>query len=178
MNHAFPLAFFCWIHCDPEEPFPGATDLLRSLISQILLSSNGQIDMDFLTEANLHVVQNLDIQVLWTVFEKLLDRLVSGVFFCMIDGINFLEREVHIRGMCPVMQWLGMLAKDIQARNNGLVFKLMVTSPVTSGYCRIGFPGAIEMALSGNFLSDDQVFNQLRMASFAERAIFPGYGFT
>ncbi|KAK1658727.1 hypothetical protein BDP55DRAFT_637538 [Colletotrichum godetiae] len=64
MYHAFPLAFFCRIHCDPEGPLPGATGLLRSLIPQILLSSNGQIDMDFLTEASLHVVQYLDIQVL------------------------------------------------------------------------------------------------------------------
>ncbi|KXH49253.1 hypothetical protein CSIM01_13121 [Colletotrichum simmondsii] len=168
INCARPLAFFCRLHCDPDGPLPGPTGLLRSLISQIVLSSSDQIDLGFLAETDLQTIRSYDLEVLWGVFENVVNQLRSGVIFCMIDGVNFLQSELHIRGMYLVMQWLGMLVKDIQARNSGLVFKVMATSPVGSEYFRVWFPDVIEIALSGSFLSDGLELDEHRMTSFAQ----------
>ncbi|KAK1525907.1 uncharacterized protein CCOS01_08325 [Colletotrichum costaricense] len=168
INCARPLAFFCRLHCDPDGPLPGSTGLLRSLISQIVLSSSDQIDLGFLAETDLQTIRSYDLEVLWGVFENVVNQLRSGVIFCMIDGVTFLQSELHIRGMYLVMQWLGMLVKDIQARNSGLVFKVMATSPVGSEYFRVWFPDAIEIALPGSFLSDGLELDEHRMTSFAQ----------
>ncbi|KAK1469802.1 hypothetical protein CMEL01_01569 [Colletotrichum melonis] len=168
INCARPLAFFCRLHCDPDGALPGPTGLLRSFISQIVLSSSDQIELGFLAEADLQTIRSHDLEILWGVFENIVNQLGSGVIFCMIDGVNFLQSELHIRGMYLVMQWLGMLVKDIHARNSGLVFKVMATSPVGSEYFRVWFPDAIEISLSGSFLSDGLELNEHRMTSFAQ----------
>ncbi|UQC84250.1 uncharacterized protein CLUP02_09746 [Colletotrichum lupini] len=168
INCARPLAFFCRLHCDPDGALSGPTGLLRSLISQIVLSSSDQIELGFLAEADLQTIRSHDLEILWGVFENIVNQLGSGVIFCMIDGVNFLQSELHIRGMYLVMQWLGMLVKDIHARNSGLVFKVMATSPVGSEYFRVWFPGAMEISLSGSFLSDGLELNEHRMTSFAQ----------
>ncbi|KAK1505490.1 hypothetical protein CABS01_00958 [Colletotrichum abscissum] len=168
INCARPLAFFCRLHCDPDGALPGPTGLLRSLISQIVLSSSDQIELGFLAEADLQTIRSHDLEILWGVFENVVNQLGSGVIFCMIDGVNFLQSELHIRGMYLVMQWLGMLVKDIHARNSGLVFKVMATSPVGSEYFRVWFPDAMEISLSGSFLSDGLELNEHRMTSFAQ----------
>lgn len=89
----------------------------------------------------------------------------------MIDGVDFLQSELHIRGMYLVMQWLGMLVKGIQARNSSLVFKVMATSPPWSEYSRAWLPDAIEIVFSGSLLSDGLELGEHRMTSFAQGSL-------
>ncbi|KAL0253355.1 hypothetical protein SLS55_010332 [Diplodia seriata] len=164
VQHAKPLAFFCRLHSGPDDGLSGASGMMRSLIAQLLLFHAEEPGLlDFLGPADLKLIGTDDVPILCQLFDELVKRIASGVIICMIDGINYLDKELHARGLHYAMQFLNSLVEAAGSSRSRLVFKLLVTSPTSSEYFQCWFPNRLEMAMPGEIMADGQGFNELRM---------------
>lgn len=166
-----PAVFFCRLHSDPDGTLAGPRGMLSSLVSQLALSLAGRLDLGFLGANDLSRIHGRRLEDLWMLFEVIVNGLGPGFVFCMIDGVEFFESEVHSRDMHQVMQWMSSFTADKERQPGGLVFKLLVTSPMGSEYLRQWFPGAVEVALPGNYLGDGHGFNELRMMTSTQEML-------
>ncbi|OJD32653.1 adenosine trna methylthiotransferase [Diplodia corticola] len=164
VQHAKPLAFFCRLHADPSDGMTGAAGMMRSLIAQLILFHTEVSGLlDFLGAADLQLIGTNDVPALCRLFDELVKRIGSGVIICMIDGINFFDKEMHARGLHYAMQFLNSLVEAAGSSHNRMVFKLMVTSPTTSEYFQYWFPNRLELIMPGEMLVQGQGFNELSM---------------
>jgi hypothetical protein len=154
LQFVYPIAFFCRLHMDPGDVLHGASGLLRSLIAQLLLSKNEQLDLTFLSNEHLEIIKSKEVNILLVLLERILERMGPGIVVCMIDGAVFFENESNFRQMEQAMRSLNALTSNVGAAKTGLVFKLLVTNPVRSEHSKKWFPGAAELNVP-EFLSLD-----------------------
>ena len=144
-----PLTFYCSLHSAPGDVFDGANGLLRSLISQLLVSYGAMVHVTFLN--NLEEVESLkrhDLHALCRLFQNLLACLDQAVVFCLIDSVSWLETPSLQADMDVVMYFLRDLTTEIAESRSRVVFKLLVTTAATGWGCRRWFHGADEVFLS------------------------------
>ena len=181
LNYAYPLAFFCRLHSDPEDRLQGGSGMMRSLIAQVVLAlANTQQhpDLSFLGYLEIEAIQAKDPSALCRLFEELLKRIGVGIVFCMLDGVSWFENEPHLAGIYVIMQFLNSLVGAIEASKSGLVFKLLVTSPITSQYCKDWFPNRVELYTPGTTLMDGQEFNDMTMLMASQNILSGGMVFS
>jgi len=144
-----PIGFFCRIHMDLGDPLSGAVGMIRSLIAQLVLSlhETNTLDLTFLTEADLVTIATCDLFTLCSLFDEILKRVQTGLIVCMIDGANFFRSELHLPAMHCVMHFLNSVVAEVGRNNLGIVFKLLVTSPMGGEYFADWFPYRIELPL-------------------------------
>jgi hypothetical protein len=179
--HAYPLAFFCRLHSDPDDRLQGASGLMRSLIAQIVLAladTPERLELGFLSYSDMEAIRTGDVTTLCVLFEELLKRVGVATIFCMLDGIAWFENETHVKGMHMAMQFLNSFVEAVEASSSGLVFKLLVASPIMSEYCKDWFPNRVELRMPGAFLMDDQGFNDMRMLLASQNILSPGMAFS
>ncbi|KAF6815876.1 hypothetical protein CPLU01_14023 [Colletotrichum plurivorum] len=166
-----PALFFCRLHSDPDGTLAGPRGMLSSLVSQLALSLAGRLDLGFLGADDLSRIQGRRLEDLWMLFEVIVNGLGPGFVFCMIDGVEFFESKINSRDMHQVMHWMSSFAADKERQPGGLVFKLLVTSPMGSEHLRQWYPGAVEVTLPGNYLGDGHGFNELRMMTSTQEML-------
>jgi hypothetical protein len=120
------LSFFCGSHTRADDFDFGVGGMMRSLISQLLLSYPG---------FGLHVVRRiqaadlLSIADLCQIFFLLIAQLPQHkMVFCLLDGVTYFEEnrtlreesETVMRELMEVVNWTA---------DNGCCFKLLLTSP-------------------------------------------------
>jgi hypothetical protein len=163
LQHAYPIVFFCRLHTDPDDKLHGASGMMRSLIVQLVLALADTADLSFLSNADMEAIQTRDVYVLCQLFDEILKRVSTAIVFCMIDGVSWFENEIHVQGMHTAMQSLNSLVEAVEATGSGLVFKLLVTSPIANEYCKYWFPNRVELTVPGEFSMDSQGFGNMRM---------------
>ena len=67
MGIAEPLTFFCGQHATPADQFEGASGMIRSLCSQILLSHGESLNLAFLDFAALEAISSSTLPILRSV---------------------------------------------------------------------------------------------------------------
>ena len=164
-DYTYPLNVFCRLHMDLVDPMQGANGLLRSLTAQVILAiinvQQQQLDLSFLGPTEVEAIRAKDLGWLCLLFEKLLQHIGVGIVFCIIDAVSCFESEPYVAEMHTVMQFLNSLVEAVEASQSGLVFKLMVTSPIVSQYCRDWFPNRVELYAPGAGLIEGQEVNNL-----------------
>ncbi|KAI0105435.1 hypothetical protein GGR51DRAFT_188275 [Nemania sp. FL0031] len=116
-------AFFCG--CHPYNDYGGARTLIMSLLAQLLQQQ--RFDLSFIDHETAYRMDDGDIQAFCYVFGQLVGQVKrTETVFCIIDGINFYERngEEPLQEMAYVLRFL----LDLTERK-GLVYKILVTSP-------------------------------------------------
>ena len=138
-------SFYCGLHSTPGDKIEGAGGMLRSIITQLLLAHGQTISLSFLTFSAIQSLQNHNIHGLFSLLEHLLAGVGAGIVTVMIDGISWYESDARLQETTTVMRLLNNLVEAVEARQTGLVLKLMVTSPAMSRYSREWFPAAAEV---------------------------------
>jgi hypothetical protein len=159
LSHAYPLAFFCRLHVNEEGKNRNARGLIKALVTQllcVLANSQQPVDLSFLTNQPLQSVHVGDISALCQLFDELLKCVSIGFIFCLIDGVFWFENDSHAEELHMAMRFLNSLVMNVAASNTGVVFKLLVTSPMPSQYCRDWFPDRVELYLPGKALMPAQ----------------------
>ena len=164
MRIAEPLTFFCGQHATPGDQFEGASGVMRSLCSQILISHGENLNLAFLDFATLQAISNHDMVALCRLFEALLERVGRRTIFCMIDGISWYETEARSRDMHVVMPFLQSLIEAVEGSSHGLVFKLLVTSPILSQYTHEWFPSCPRILMQTEIEGDGEFGKGYMMA--------------
>ncbi|KAH6653885.1 hypothetical protein BKA67DRAFT_658223 [Truncatella angustata] len=118
------LVFFCG--CHPYEDDGGARTMIISLLAQLLRQQN--FNLGFIDHEIVYQMDCGDIDTFCHVFGQLIRQVnVTETVFCVIDGINFYERdEESLQEMAPVLRFLLDLTKE------RAVFKILITSPSTT----------------------------------------------
>lgn len=121
-----PLAFFCGCHVDQDDRYSGGQGMIRSLIAQLLRQQ--MFDTRFLHHrVDLNRVQRGDLDGLCALFVWLVWNLPEKTtLFCLIDGLEYYEREEHANGMGLVLRCLLELMRQPGLR---VVIKILITSP-------------------------------------------------
>lgn len=160
------IAFFCRFHMDPDDPLNGAVGMMQSLITQIVLSlaETNNLNLGFLTETDLETIATLDLAMLCQLFDEILKTMPAGLVVCMIDGANFFGNELHLRAMDCAMQFLNSIVEEVNSCQSGVVFKLLVTSPMGMEYFHLWFPGRVDLTLLGHVPNDHFGFNESMFA--------------
>jgi hypothetical protein len=119
-----PLTFFCG--CHSYEDYGGGRIMIMSLLTQLLEQRN--FDLSFIEHELVYRMNIGDIDAFCYVFGRLIRQIpVTETVFCVIDGINFYERqEETLQEMAQVLRFLLDLTSD------RTVFKILVTSPSTT----------------------------------------------
>jgi hypothetical protein len=120
------VAFFCG--CRPYEEYGGGRTLIMSLLCQLLQQQS--FDLSFIDHEIAYRMDCGDVEAFCYVFRRLVEQVRrTETVFCVIDGINFYEcnGEQPLQEMADVLRFLLDLAED-----EGLVYKIMVTSPSTT----------------------------------------------
>lgn len=105
--------------------------MLASLACQ-LLDKYQDFDLSFLAADQKYDLQGHDVDTLCSLLKALLRQLPEGqLAFCMIDGVSYYEYRDRRDDTCKVLAMLAKLTKDEKL---GAVFKLMISSPITSRY--------------------------------------------
>lgn len=129
------LTFFCGCHVEPDKggQTTGGQGMIRSLIAQLL--QQHEFDTRLLHEqVNLDAVAAGDLGWLCHLFVWLACHLPQRTtLICLVDGINFYEREEHIDGVCVVLDCLLETTRDERLLG---VLKVLVTSPVPTTIVR------------------------------------------
>ncbi|KAK5991555.1 hypothetical protein PT974_09839 [Cladobotryum mycophilum] len=165
-NHLHPLAYFCRLHLDTRDAAQGPNGMIRSLATQVLLalaSMHQNPGLSFIGYAEIQAIQAQDLPSLCRLFEELLKRVWVGIIFCMLDETPWFESDTYVSGMHAVMQFLNSLVEAVERSQSGLVFKLIITNPLTSQYCQNWFPNRVEIFAPASGLLEGQGFNTLSM---------------
>ncbi|PYH59538.1 uncharacterized protein BO96DRAFT_409840 [Aspergillus niger CBS 101883] len=67
-----PIAFFCRQHCNAQDSQAGVTEMMRSLIDQVIinLAETNSLDLSFLVDERLHTIARQDVTILCRPFQK------------------------------------------------------------------------------------------------------------
>ncbi len=142
------VAFFCGRHIEDDDPYAGATGMIRSLVAQLLSQGPLECRAPDSQVGDLSFVQyeHLNIEWLCNLFQGLVRELPDDAsLFCFIDGIKFYERGEYIDEMSGVLAFLLNLTRDQHVR---CVFKVLVTSPSETSVVRQAFDGRHILALT------------------------------
>ncbi|RYP76892.1 hypothetical protein DL771_001445 [Monosporascus sp. 5C6A] len=181
-GRAYPLSFFCRLHgattnsttrtMDSDGRFQGPCGMMRFLIAQVALvlatnmEAHDGVDLSAIGGAEAEAIQNGDLNALCLLFDHLLKQVGVGVVVCMLDWVSWFERDPFLGGMHTVMHYFNSLVHAVEESQTGLVFKLLVTSPLTTQFARDWFPRQEELYLPGGMLMGGQGFGDARMDIF------------
>lgn len=122
------LVFFCGCHLKPHDEYPGPITMIRSFIAQILEQHPFTPD-NLANEVNLAGVEAGDIPQLCKLFACLARQLpATTTVFCIIDGVQFYERDQYWKDMDEVLCCLFELAED-DDKEMRATLKILLTSP-------------------------------------------------
>ncbi|KAJ4416631.1 hypothetical protein N0V82_006641 [Gnomoniopsis sp. IMI 355080] len=121
--------FFCGLHVHPQDPNPGPTGLVRSLIMQVFmhLRRDGHLSLDFLDDrAIVQAIEDQDLEILCQTLQSLLDQFQAGTqVFCIIDSITLFDSEEWSLDLMTVLEYLH---ETVQDGKLPAIFKVMLTS--------------------------------------------------
>jgi hypothetical protein len=126
------IHFFCGSHTTSRDPLGNAHGMVKSLLVQLL--SQDTFNTSFLRPNDVQKIQTGELESLCDLFCRLVEQLDSTVaLFCIVDGINYFATGQRFKTMQIVLDRL----LDLAGGNSmNAVFKLLVTSPTTTG-CEI-----------------------------------------
>ncbi|KAH6641219.1 hypothetical protein F5144DRAFT_125584 [Chaetomium tenue] len=168
----YPVGFYCRFHGvgggdgGSEEGFNGPVGMMRFLIVQVVLllatrRGEGEVDLSYIGVAEAEAFRCGDLDALCLVFDGLVKQIGVGVVVCVVDWVAWFEQEpAFLEGLHTVMLYLNSLVQAVEQSQTGLVFKLLVTNPMTSQFTRDWFPGQEELYLSGSMLMGAQGFGE------------------
>ncbi|KAJ9156115.1 hypothetical protein NKR23_g1372 [Pleurostoma richardsiae] len=125
----YVLKYFCGQHPpyigDPVASSP--TGLMASLVGQLItqmMHHNVEVDLSFLTRADLAHVKRLKPAVLYLIFQELTSQLPPrSVLLCILDEVALYETGAQGNDMKSVLKKLTRLVR----KSEDIVFKLLVT---------------------------------------------------
>lgn len=122
----YSLVFFCGLHLDPDNDngglHVGGHAMIKSLVAQLLRQH--AFDTRSLPD---DIMPLDDVNRLCTLFGWLVGQLPRNItLVCLIDGIEYYEREAYLQEMTKVLIYILEL---ITERNLAVDFKILVTSP-------------------------------------------------
>lgn len=144
-GHVVPLLFFCGRHATvadgqdpnkpPSDPSVGARGLMRSFVSQLL--ENYYIPYGIgipMIPGELDAILNGDLDALSGLFSRLVHMLPPGcTVFCLVDGVEYFEREELLDDTKRVMEPLLQLARSGATPGP---LKVLLTSPTSTSDVR------------------------------------------
>ncbi|GKZ81942.1 hypothetical protein AnigIFM56816_006472 [Aspergillus niger] len=143
--HSQVLFFFCGLHNLAGEPMAGPVGLVKSLIIQLLLDTDGHYDLLFLTFGRREeALYHNDLPTLCETLREMLIQNRSSALFCIVDGASLFEVREWREEMEYVIQRLFSLTIDPDIAT---VFKVLITSPGISRLAS-GVPQACRVYVS------------------------------
>jgi hypothetical protein len=121
------LRFFCGLHEAHNGPIHGPNGLIRSFLTQLLLTSFS-FNLDFInTRDFFEGIKSHSLRDLCSVFRQLIEQLPpSARVVCIIDNVNSFECDSGIADLKDVFYILGMIMTNPYLRP---VVKLLATTP-------------------------------------------------
>ena len=86
----------------------------------------------------------------------------------MIDGISWYETEARNKDMHIVMPFLQSLVEAVEENGNGLILKLLVTSPILSQFAHGWFPRCSRILMQTEIEGDGDFGEGRMMAEIFE----------
>lgn len=151
------LFFFCGLHNLAGDAMGGPAGLIKSLIVQLLLETNDEYDLFFLTLGRMEeALLDNDLVALCTTLRELLMQNRSPTLFCVLDGASLFEVQNWHQDMEYVIQVLFALTTDPKLQT---IFKILITSPgmsrlagdVLPPACRVYVPETNELISETEF---------------------------
>lgn len=137
----YSLIFFCGLHLhlkdeEDTEPHIGTVAMIKSLIAQLL--HQHRFDTSTLPhDSNPLYFHDTNIGQLCALFGWLVHQLPEDItLFCLIDGIEYFERDKFINDMPTVLAYILELTMDSTIT---AIFKVLVTSPWRTEFVRRPF---------------------------------------
>jgi hypothetical protein len=123
------LHFFCGLHSEIHQAISGPSGLLRSLIAQLSLKYD--FNLDFIDSAtHREQLRDHDLRMLCETFTAMVAQLPADCeLYCIIDGISWLDTPRWRDDLSMAFAYICYLSVDphCQAR-----FKLLISSPMRS----------------------------------------------
>jgi hypothetical protein len=123
------LHFFCGLHSETHQAISGPSGLLRSLIAQLSLQYD--FNLDFIDSAiHREELREHDLRMLCETFSAMVSQLPADCeLYCIIDGISWLDTPRWRGDLITTFAYICYLCVDphCQAR-----FKLLISSPMRS----------------------------------------------
>ncbi|KFZ00081.1 hypothetical protein V498_00311 [Pseudogymnoascus sp. VKM F-4517 (FW-2822)] len=117
------LHFYCGQHSRPQDQVLGPKGLMASLIGQLILYT--EIELDFVEHSLYTAVSHKDLSALCELFELLVVRVEpSKTIFCIIDSISDFEANWG----AEILVFVKNLRRLIDLQREGPTFKLLMTS--------------------------------------------------
>lgn len=137
----YSLIFFCGLHLDTdgdenEEAYVGGVSMIKSLIAQLLRCHS------FNTWSLPHELNPFDfpennMEKLCGLFGWLLHQIPRSItLVCLIDGIEYYERDAYLADMSTALAYILSLTLD---NTMNAPFKVLVTSPRQTSLVRKPF---------------------------------------
>lgn len=126
------LHFFCGLHVASDDSLRGPNGLVRSLITQLLLTQR-EFSLNFInSHAYRKDLESQTLVALCHTFQQLVKQLpLDTLVLCVIDGISLYERAEWQGDLAFVVDRLNEIVKDECLQPT---FKLLMASPYTSRY--------------------------------------------
>jgi hypothetical protein len=123
------LRFFCGLHSETNQAISGPSGLLRSLIAQLSLKYN--FDLDFIHNVTYREgLREHDMQTLCETFSAMVSQLpINCQLYCIIDGISWLETPRWREDLVATVAYICYLSVDVRCQAG---FKLLMSCPVRS----------------------------------------------
>ena len=133
MEHVISIYYFCSLHTSTtREPKANGIGMLRCLLVQ-LLEARKTWDLSFLDRDDLDDFDVDDVEALSKLFHNLVKRLPEKtILFCVIDAVNFYERDDKRDDFLVVMD---QLVWEIE-QSRKITIKLLITCPSRSMFVK------------------------------------------
>ena len=124
-------AFFCGQHLNPSDPYFEVSDMMRSLVAQLVVSHHDKFDRSRMLK--LAKIDPSDVQSLCDIYYSLIAQLPSyTTVFCLIDALSFHEdNKKRCKEAQIVMETFNDLV-EIDNQSEHCIFKVLLTCPGAS----------------------------------------------
>jgi hypothetical protein len=130
---AVVLGYFCGLHADSESFDDWISEMMKSLICQLLAQPKNRhlkFDLSFIDEDMMEHMRINNFDELCRVFRKLVQQLPSDkMLFCVLDAVS--RFEVSPQAEMDAIVALGEIVK-LTRTGKGITMKVLLTSPSDS----------------------------------------------
>jgi hypothetical protein len=174
LTNTVPLSFICGLHRAGDN-MSDATAIMRSLISQLLANPfvRQNITLYFMSSNAVIGVQQLRLDFLTELFRRIVGSLTNTAIFIIIDGISWFETSPRLNELSFAIERLQALVIECNTSgmNNGVILKLLITSPKASIRTKHLFPRETQLVIPSDTIVNSQGFNARQMAMQQQRLL-------
>lgn len=143
-----PLVYLCGQHNRPNDPYSGASGVLRCF-SSVMAESFTPLDVDlsaaWINMGFMDSIRAQQLDALCMLFRHLVLAAKNKIVYVILDGVSWLEVSRHVQGLGLIITCLRDLVASLNQQQtpsnpDAVIVKVLITNPSTSNYARRWLP--------------------------------------